>query len=142
MDMTDKEKIRAEVERLLNKEWKWHSSTEAKFRCEAYKELLEFINSLDEEQVSDDLEEEIERFGDYANLIAPTREVEHIAHYFANWQKRQMMKEAIEVYVCTNFDKTRKIPCSTEWGGRIPWSSIFENCNVGDKVKLIVVMED
>ncbi len=47
--MTDREKIKAEVERLLNKVWKWHSSIEGKYRCEVYKELIEFIDSLPEE---------------------------------------------------------------------------------------------
>lgn len=43
--MTDKERIVAEIERLY-KEWEHGTSAEAKYRCEAYKELLETINSM------------------------------------------------------------------------------------------------
>ena len=39
----DKERITAEIKRRLD-EWRYHSSTEAKYRCEAYAELLEWIN--------------------------------------------------------------------------------------------------
>jgi len=39
----DKERITAEIKRRLD-EWRYHASTEAKYRCEAYAELLEWIN--------------------------------------------------------------------------------------------------
>lgn len=45
--MDELEKLRAEVERLHNEEWNHRFSCEAKYRCEAYKELLDFIDSLD-----------------------------------------------------------------------------------------------
>ena len=47
--------IRAEIERL-KKEWRLCDSSEAKYRMEAYKELLSFIEALPEEAVSEDLE--------------------------------------------------------------------------------------
>lgn len=46
--MTDKERIVAEITRLLT-EWLYHASTEAKYRCEAYTELLEWIKAEPEE---------------------------------------------------------------------------------------------
>ena len=49
--------IKSELENLI-KEWQLGSSAEAKYRCEAYKELLEYINSMQEEPVSNDLEAE------------------------------------------------------------------------------------
>lgn len=48
--------IKFKLENLI-KEWHLGSSAEAKYRCEAYKELLEYINSLQEEPVSNDLED-------------------------------------------------------------------------------------
>lgn len=118
--MTDKEKIRAEIDRLLNKEWKWQSSTEGKFRCETYRELLGFIDSLPEEPydyrhatitqkdfaepISEGLEEEIEEYLKHClavkfpttNIDAIKSDVRYIAHYFANWQKEQMEKERLK----------------------------------------------
>lgn len=49
--------IKSKLENLI-KEWHLGRSAEAKYRCEAYKELLEYINSLQEEPVSNDLEAE------------------------------------------------------------------------------------
>jgi len=48
--------IKSKLENLI-KEWHLGSSAEAKYRCEAYKELLEYIDNLQEESVSEDLEE-------------------------------------------------------------------------------------
>lgn len=49
--MNKVEKIRAEIARLHDEEWLWRRSIEAKYRREAYKELLDFIDSLNEEPV-------------------------------------------------------------------------------------------
>ena len=56
MKMIDKERIVEKLQRLLN-EWRSDSSTEAKYRHEAYTELLEWVNSMPEEPVSENLEE-------------------------------------------------------------------------------------
>ena len=50
----NKSTIKAEIERLI-KEYRLSNSAEAKYRCEAYNELLEYINSLQEEPVSENL---------------------------------------------------------------------------------------
>ena len=42
----NKSTIKAEIERLV-KEYRLSNSAEAKYRCEAYNELLDFINTLD-----------------------------------------------------------------------------------------------
>ena len=54
--MTDKTKILAEIERL-KMNWRLGMSAEAKYRVEAYTELIDFINSIPEEPVSEDLQE-------------------------------------------------------------------------------------
>ena len=41
----NKSTIKAEIERLI-KEYRLSNSAEAKYRCEAYNELLDFINTL------------------------------------------------------------------------------------------------
>ena len=45
--MNKVEQIRAEIERQI-KEWRFYSSTEAKYRFETYTELLDYIDSLDD----------------------------------------------------------------------------------------------
>ncbi len=98
--MTDKEKIRAEIERLLNKEWSLSDSTEAKYRNEAYKELLEFIDSDTEEPVSEDLEEAAEKHAlqchskkaSVATLAASIYDF----RAGANWQKEQLIDKTCE----------------------------------------------
>ena len=51
-----KYKFKSKLENLI-KEWHLGRSAEAKYRCEAYKELLEYINSLQEEHMNEDLED-------------------------------------------------------------------------------------
>ena len=46
--MTDKEKIRAEIERQLSK-WMLYSTVEGYYKCELCHEILSFIDSLQEE---------------------------------------------------------------------------------------------
>lgn len=53
-------KVRAEVERLDN-EWYLCNSSEAKYKRETYKEILDFINSLQQEPVNEDLEKAAEQ---------------------------------------------------------------------------------
>lgn len=95
--MTDKEKIRAEIVRLKNNVGSallGYDMGEENGAFLAYEKVLAFINSLPEEPASKDLEEEIERFSDYSNLLAPQEEVEIIARHFANWQKERLINKA------------------------------------------------
>ena len=99
--------------------------------------------SIDEEfessAVNKDLEKEIENFLDYSNLLAPIREVEFIACYFANWQKQQMMAKAVDAVVKIDaggypyvdrvvelYDYEKDIPLAKE----------------GDKYKVILIKKD
>lgn len=87
--MTDKERILAEIERKHN-EWKDGNTTEAKYRCEAYKELLEDFDALQEEPVSEDLNKEIQRY--MSSVYPDGHVVPKIARHFAQWQKEQILK--------------------------------------------------
>ena len=85
--MTDKEKIISEIQRRINlfrKDGKLGSDTEI-----ALYGLINFINSMQEETVSDDLEEETNNYvkrNGYDGLDS-IEEVKYIAQYFTKWQK-------------------------------------------------------
>ena len=80
--MTDKEKIRAEIERQIKKN---NGSP-----ISVCNDLLSYIDSLSEEPVSEDLENEIQRY--YVEWDEHPQYVQ-TARHFANWQKEQLEKE-------------------------------------------------
>ncbi len=89
--MTDKEKIRAEIERL-----KESGCASPIVICDT---LLAFIDSMQEKPVTEDLEEEWKRYitsEEYLNDIPGGLPV---ARHFANWQKLQIMKAAVDAIV-------------------------------------------
>lgn len=93
--MKDKEKIRAEVERLMNeliqeKEKGFGSDIDDACILEL-QNVLTFIDSLQEEPVNEDLDKEIERY--YADWDEKPRYIQ-TARHFANWQKQQIVKSA------------------------------------------------
>ena len=96
--MTDKEKIKAEIERLRqNLPW-GGSAAQLSFECncknEAYTEIEKFINALPEEPVSEDLEEAaVEAFkqivdSDKNNFL-------EIFNAGAEWQHKQLEKNRL-----------------------------------------------
>lgn len=138
--MTDKDKldaVRAEIHRLVD------------VRCydrEMANDLFTFIDSLPNEPISDDLEEEIDNYvkrNGYDGLDS-REEVKYIANHFAKWQKEQMMTKSIEAVVS-------QVPCSSEIILYNP-SSVDKyylpqemnklGLNKGDKVKLVIIKED
>ena len=108
--MTDKEKIRAEIERRIdlykNVE---HISAHTCGYLDANETLLSFIDSMQEEPVHVDLEDEIEQYMDHNYYIDEDFVVcdrnhvdfkfhednfKEVARHFAEWQKQQMLKDA------------------------------------------------
>ena len=88
--MSDKEKIINEIQRRINlfrKDGKLGSDTEI-----ALYGLINFINSMQEETVSDDLEAEIQRYKDSHDYMSEY--IRDVARHFANWQIHQMIKSA------------------------------------------------
>lgn len=88
--------IKAEVERL--KESGCASPISV---CD---DLISFIESLEKEHVSDDLNDEIRKYflsyKGYPHVMDETeREIKKAIIYFANWQKQQMMKDAVQGFV-------------------------------------------
>ena len=84
--MTDKEKIRAEVERL-----KKENSGSPISVCE---DIISFIDSMPEDPASEDLEKEIDRWSKEQYYNDSEKDVfTVVARHFANWQKQQTMKD-------------------------------------------------
>lgn len=151
MDITLKvEKIKAEIERLY-KEYRLGSSTEAKYRCEAYRELLDFANSLPAEPVSEDLELASERYScrfssskyGYDKIKTAFKAganwqeeqdnicYEEIFEEGAKWQNVQIMAKAVDGEV--GYWNIRGLSVNMELPSKY---------KEGDKVKIIVIKED
>lgn len=84
--LIDTEKVKAEIEKL-QKEYSIGNSAEAKYRCEAYNELFEILDTLPEEK-KDDLEKAAEN---YAFTMSGEDEVLKYEAFKAGaqWQKQQ-----------------------------------------------------
>lgn len=161
--MTDKEKIRADVDAAMQDvEEKSKAFTEA-HKGESAEEILAGMKGIDpsiqdivdkhwfemlgEEPVSEGLEEEIKRnvydpFFDLngvaikgATGYLTVEDVADIARHFANWQKQQMMKDAVDAKVIARWPlHSAPLYCSYEM--YIPYA---QHLSEGDKVKLIII---
>lgn len=165
--MTDKEKIRAEIERLMyayNQEADIASAEDsigekvAAGKYDVCKHLLSLIDSMQEEPVSEELEEAVDEYApDFSNSIASKAAVDAVRDAFkagAKWQKKkdletietaihhayyngrsemkeQMMEKAIDAN-CFGFQG------AALFSFRLP----SDNYLVGSKVKVIVIKED
>jgi hypothetical protein len=136
-----REKIKAEIERL-KKSLPWGScasqlSMECNCKNEAYNEILSYIDSLEEEPVSDDLEYASEK---YACRFSSSKyghdKVKDAFITGAQWQKERMLNNAIEREVKVD-------------AGGYPYIDVTELYDYdknrplakkGDKVKLIIIM--
>lgn len=126
--MTDKEKIRAEIERLKDIQ----SSPIA--LCN---DLISFIDSLPEEPVSEDLEEAAKKAATWNSHIDGNKFFPNDYWLFkkgAQWQKEQMMKDAVYGLVCGHDEN---IPAWID----LNLLNKPQNVKVGDEVKLIIVKE-
>lgn len=99
------------------------------------------------EPVSEDLEEEINRWQGCEAFPEGTpirplpkamKIVEDTAHHFAEWQKSQMLKDAVEGEVCKDHIVTEK-PFYFYQSRLI---ELPDNLKEGDKVKIVIVKED
>jgi hypothetical protein len=128
--MTQIEIIKVEIEGLY-KLYRLSTSTEAKYRCEAYKELLDLIDSLQVEPVSKDLEKEIHNQAMKLHTAPTYEELRNFALHFVEWQKEQMLAKAVDGEVgywnIRGLSVNMELPCK------------FEE---GDKVKVIIIKED
>lgn len=78
MKLIDKDVLVAELEKL-RKEWSFGSSVEAKYRVEAYKELIDSLDTLEVKEINLDFEKELYKaFGQVKNFTLGM----HIAKHF------------------------------------------------------------
>lgn len=145
--MTDKEKIRAEIERLKQyaesskMEWIDDGYNQNAFaedcRISSFDKLLSFIDSLPEEAApkeSDDLEEAAEEYALNVNA-GPYNSIAMFGFMAgAGWQKTQMMEGAVEAEIVKG-SHNRLHALSAP----LPMPTKHKFC---DKVKIIILKED
>lgn len=141
--MSDKEKIREKVKRRKEVNLDNH----AEGYVQACDDIRSFINSIQEPFISEDLEKASREYADnhYANYFdSEEGEENYWCSRFgfkagADWQKRQMMKEAVSRVVHIGEDSCpflRRYELAYDIKIQVP------DINEGDKVKLIIVKEN
>ena len=125
--MTDKEKIRTEVERLMNeliqeKEKGFGSDIDDACILEL-QNVLTFIDSMQEETVSDDLKKFAEEWDE-----SLYRSDAVIAG--AKWHKQQMIKSAVDAFIYKGNIRLKEWPLPEKCGKHL------------DSVKVIIIKED
>jgi hypothetical protein len=113
--MTDKEKIRAEIEKL-----KESGCASPIVICDT---LLAFIDSMQEETVSDDLKKFAEEWDE-----SLYRSDAVIAG--AKWHKQQMIKSAVDAFIYKGNIRLKEWPLPEKCGKHL------------DSVKVIIIKED
>lgn len=94
------------------------------------KQTLSFIDSLEEEPVSEDLEKEIQRY--YNEMDGDCRYMQ-TARHFARWQKQQVMKDAVDGFVCAQRTNGEVI---------VRTNFIRAGLALMEKVKLIIIKDE
>lgn len=120
------EKIKAEVDRLKHSGYAYNRGA-----YEAICTIEDFINSLQAEPVSEDLELASERYAcKFSSSKYGHDKVKDAVIWGANWQKEQMLKDAVDANVSFGQPVLLAKPIPT---------NIAKD---GDKVKLIIVKEE
>ena len=151
--MTQKEKIKAEIEGLLkcykndiqalekecytNNVCAKYLTLNAQTKIDVCRQILSFVNSLQAEPVSEDLEKEIDKYVNTPeNQGNPElkEELSECALHFANWQKEQMLKAAVEGTLSSTITGSEQTVSA--------YAGYGEYGKDGDKVKLIIIKED
>lgn len=137
-------KIKAEIERQQKENVNYDENGGFASYCDssawsALDSILTFVSGLEESEkpMQEGLEEEISRYlrEECSNDDEPS--ISDTARHFAQWQKEQMMKEAVKADVMlTLHDKTGDISLHT---GYLP-KELGIKCD--DKVRIIIVKED
>lgn len=135
--MTDKEKIRQEIERLEEFQQDIYKGKATRVAWESGKsfalmEISLFLDSLPEEPVSKDLEEEINKFVDIPeNQGNPDlkEELSKCAHHFAQWQEQQDEKDTsdmLTVVYLRGADEGKRVMVdkACEWLDGVIWDYI------------------
>lgn len=132
--MDELQKIKAEVERL-----KGSGCASPISVCD---DLISFIESLEKEHVSDDLNDEIRKYflsyKGYPHVMDETeREIKKAIIYFANWQKQQMMKDAVQGFVNAEYQDVVSVKSGAIAGEERKKLGL----HLCAKIKLIIIKE-
>ncbi len=97
--------------------------------------------TMDEEPVSEELEEEIKKY--LHEVYDRDTTVSDVARHFAKWQKQRMMKDAITATILpANLEETEFCLDDYDEVKHITRLVKEENLKIGDKVKVIIIKED
>lgn len=138
--MTDKEKFRKEVEKLKSNLIYGACSSQIAMETickeEAYNEVLAILDSMQEEPVSEELEEAaknhaVERYRVTRDMVLAEK-CKWSFQTGAKWKEKQMMSKAVDAHV--NYAWS-----GLSFGG-FDWSKT--GLDIGDKCKLIIIKED
>ena len=138
--MTDKEKFRKEVEKLksslIHGACSSQIAMETMCKEEAYNEVLAILDTMQEEPVSEELEEAaknhaVERYRVTRDMVLAEK-CKWSFQTGAKWKEKQMMSKAVDAHV--NYAWS-----GLSFGG-FDWSKT--GLDIGDKCKLIIIKED
>jgi hypothetical protein len=129
------EKIKAEIKRRYD-EFKFGSSAEAKYRCEAYEELLDYADSVQDVPINEDIEQAAVQ--DFKYLVDfDKNNFFEIYKAGANWKEQQIMSKAVDGYVIEDIQ---------EGNGDFLLSADYLPASMGlkekQKVKVIVIKDN
>ena len=142
--MSDKQKIKAKIEKLkseYNKE-SYFRTVRGDTAREVLGELLSFIDSIPEDAGCNGLDEEIVNWCNHGDLgfDFDYEAIRNTAHHFANWQKQQMMKDALDCSIIMHpNDRFANYSVSAYVPPLHPASTYISN---GEKVKIIIIKEE
>lgn len=102
-----------------------------------------YIDSLQEEPVSEELEDAADKYSqsihsDYSNDMFDSHNIYDAVIYGANWQRQKMIKDAVEATVHGVSGREG----SMMKGIAVTAYADVPDCKFGDKVKLIIIKED
>lgn len=148
ISMTDKvQLIKQEIEKRMNNLWYLIPEGEKVLKDDftkddannlgkytALESLLQFIDSI-QEPASEDLEEEIDRYYSDWQFDDDTiyEDMRDICRHFAEWQKQQIIKDAIDATILDIDAQTVELGL---------WPEKLLDIKEGDKVKIIIVKEN
>lgn len=133
MKLVNVQVIKDELERLI-RNYRFYSSWEAKYRYEAYKELSEWLDGLDVEEPSKNLEDEATKYAQDKYMPVQTAEAFRAGY---NKCRQEMMNSAIE----------REVKVDAGGYPFIDATELYDYNNdkplakAGDKVKVLIVKD-
>ena len=137
------EQIRTEIERLYKEAKEEPYTGRMEGRLEALDKLDAFIDSLEEEPVSEDLEQAaVEAFKHIVD--SDKNNFYEIFKAGANWQKEQMMKDAVDAYILQSFNPVTESIEIDRHGFKCEYGQKKSTPYViaGEQVKLVIIKEE